>query len=116
MNDITEQQREVYCISLAGGIAGELFARRRYDASNDEPQTADRALLSRLTTRDIMEFVPAAKKIIHQNRRVFRQLCSRMKRCYPEVCRKIEGSSGDGVFVLVTKEELDEMWGEASEG
>jgi len=110
LNDITDKQRDEYCCGLAGGIAGELFALRCYDPSNDEPQTVDRVLLARLTIRDILEFVPAAKHTIHHHRRVFRQLCSKMKLRYPDVRREIETSNNDGVFMLVTSEELDQLW------
>lgn len=57
--------------------------------------------LARLTIRDIMEFVPAAKEIVHQKRRLFRRLCSRMKLRFPEVHQKIEKSMQDGVYELV---------------
>ena len=109
LNGLMDEKRLAYCTVLAAGIAGELFERNVSDQSNDNPASSDRVLLARLTTRDIMEFVPAAKEIIHNNRRKFRQLCSRMKLRYPECRRKIESSAQDGVYLLVTQQELVEM-------
>ena len=106
-----EYQRDSYCTALAGGIAGEQFFQGWHNCANEGATSADRTLLATLTTRDIMEFVPAAKEIIHKNRRVFRQLCSRMNLRHPEVRKLIEQSNHDGVFVLVTKAEIEELCG-----
>lgn len=106
--DLAEQERNAYCVMLAGGIAGERFANGAVDPSNSGAMTLDKVRLKDFTDRPMADFEPKAAKVIDANRRQFRQLCSKLKARYPEAKNKLQ-QSGTGEVILVAKKELDDL-------
>jgi hypothetical protein len=107
-SNLPEKEKSVFCHVLAGSIAGELFEYGDVGAVNKDQSTGDNAILSRLTDKPLTDFQPAASAIIDRNRRVFRQLCSKLGARYRQLRYHIL-ESGIGEFILVSEEELDAL-------